>query len=111
MNVSAAKVREQIRSILNAWGMESGLVETTVEAMVETDLSGVDSHGISMLMDYEQSSRKGKLNLAAFEGRYPDPFEACDADTGHLPALRGALSVRYPVKAYRVSNGLLSRSH
>src|SRR5260370_18174986 len=65
MKVAAERVREQIASILTAWGMDAGLVRTTAEVMVETDLSGVDSHGVSMLMDYEQSRRKGKLNLKA----------------------------------------------
>ena len=65
MNVPAELVRQQIASILNAWGMEEQALRTTVEAMVTTDLSGVDSHGISMLMDYEQSRLKGKLNLKA----------------------------------------------
>ncbi len=65
MKVAAVRVREQIASILTAWGMDAGLVRTTAEVMVETDLSGVDSHGVSMLMDYEQSRLKGKLNLKA----------------------------------------------
>jgi LDH2 family malate/lactate/ureidoglycolate dehydrogenase len=65
MNVPAERLREQIRSILTAWGMDAGLVATTADAMVETDLSGVDSHGVSMLMDYERSKVKGKLNLSA----------------------------------------------
>lgn len=65
MKVPAERVREQIASILTAWGMDAGLVRTTAEVMVETDLSGVDSHGVSMLMDYEQSRLKGKLNLKA----------------------------------------------
>jgi len=65
MNVPAELVRQQIASILNAWGMKEQAIKTTVEAMVATDLSGVDSHGISMLMDYEQSRLKGKLNMQA----------------------------------------------
>ncbi|HEY7238790.1 MAG TPA: Ldh family oxidoreductase [Burkholderiales bacterium] len=62
---AAARVREQIVSILESWGMERGIVETTAEVMVETDLAGVDSHGVSMLMDYENSKSKGKLNVKA----------------------------------------------
>ena len=65
MNVAAERLSGQITSILTAWGMEAKLVKTTAEAMVETDLAGVDSHGISMLMDYEKSKIKGKLNLTA----------------------------------------------
>ena len=45
--------------------MDPAQVRTTAEVMVETDLAGVDSHGISMLMDYDGLRRKGKLNLRA----------------------------------------------
>ena len=65
MNVASEKVREQITSLLLAWGMDAGLARTTAEVMVETDLAGVDSHGVSMLMDYEKSKLAGKLNLKA----------------------------------------------
>ncbi len=65
MNVSAERVREQIASILGAWGMDAHLLRATADVMVETDLAGVDSHGISMLMLYEELSRQGKLNLRA----------------------------------------------
>ncbi len=61
--VAAESVRAQIVSILTAWGMDPPLVQTSATVMVETDLSGVDSHGVSMLMDYESSRDKGKLNL------------------------------------------------
>ena len=65
MNVPAERVRAQIVSILTSWGMDAQQVQTTAQAMLETDLSGVDSHGISMLMDYQSSRDKGKLNLSA----------------------------------------------
>ncbi len=63
MDVQAARVRAQIAAILDAWGMDKDLAATTVEAMTETDLLGVDSHGISMLMTYEKRRQEGKLNL------------------------------------------------
>ena len=63
--VPAETCRAQIVSILTAWGMAPEPVRVTAEVMVETDLSGVDSHGISMLMDYDESRRKGRLNLHA----------------------------------------------
>jgi LDH2 family malate/lactate/ureidoglycolate dehydrogenase len=65
MNVSAERVRQQILNILHAWGMAEDLAATTAEAMVETDLFGVDSHGISMLMTYEQRVQEKRLNLNA----------------------------------------------
>lgn len=65
MNVPAERVRAQIQAILLAWGMAPDLVATTVEAMVETDLYGVDSHGVSMLMTYEKRLKEGVLDLKA----------------------------------------------
>ena len=65
MNVPVERVREQIATVLTAWGMDKELVRITAEVMVETDLAGVDSHGVSMLMDYENSKSRGKLNLRA----------------------------------------------
>ena len=63
--VPAETCRAQIASVLTAWGMDPETVRITAEVMVETDLSGVDSHGISMLMDYDESRAKGRLNLNA----------------------------------------------
>jgi LDH2 family malate/lactate/ureidoglycolate dehydrogenase len=45
--------------------MDADIVKTTAEVMVETDLAGVDSHGVSMLMDYEAFKSRGKLNVKA----------------------------------------------
>ncbi len=63
MRASAESVRAQISSILNAWGMPQDLIATTAEVMVETDLMGFDSHGISMLMQYDRKFREGRLKL------------------------------------------------
>ncbi len=63
--ISAETCRAQIIAVLSSWGMDPAIVRTTAEVMLETDLAGVDSHGISMLMDYDESRRKGKLNLHA----------------------------------------------
>jgi len=65
MRAAAESVRRQITGILLAWGMEPDLVAITAEAMVETDLMGIDSHGLSMLMMYERLRDGGQLNLHA----------------------------------------------
>ena len=65
MNITRDRVRQQIVNILRVWGMADDLVNTTADAMVETDLLGVDSHGISMLMAYEQRKLEGRLNMHA----------------------------------------------
>lgn len=59
------RVREQIHALLRAWGMSETQASSSADVMVDTDLSGVDSHGISMLIDYDRSRRNGRLNLAA----------------------------------------------
>ena len=62
---SADLVRQQLTSILTSWDMPADMVETTVQVMVETDLMGVDSHGISMIMTYEANWRNGRLKVQA----------------------------------------------
>ncbi len=61
----ADNVREQIRLILVAWGMSDDLAQTTAHVMVETDLIGVDSHGISMLMTYERKRGENRFDFTA----------------------------------------------
>ena len=63
--VPADAVRAQIHAILTAWGMPEDMAATTAGVMVETDLMGVDSHGLSMLMTYEDGVRAGRVKLAA----------------------------------------------
>lgn len=57
-------VRAQCLAVLRAWGMGEAMAETTADIMTETDLMGVDSHGISMLMTYEDGVRRGQIRLA-----------------------------------------------
>lgn len=89
--VPAETCRAQIASILSAWGMAPEAVRVTAEVMVETDLSGVDSHGISMLMDYDDSRAKGRLNLQARPRVMREsPVTAlvdADAGLGHPPSV------------------------
>ena len=64
-NARPERVREQIHLILRAWGMTDDLASTTADVMLETDLIGVDSHGISMLMTYETKRNEGRFNFTA----------------------------------------------
>ncbi|MEM9360791.1 MAG: Ldh family oxidoreductase [Pseudomonadota bacterium] len=65
LHATAESVDEQIRLILSSWGMASDMIEEAAKVMVETDLMGVDSHGISMLMTYEGKMQEGRLDLKA----------------------------------------------
>ena len=90
---SAERLRSQIVAVFDAWGMDRELARTAAEVMVETDLAGVDSHGVSMLMDYESSKSKGKLNLKARPRIVREsPVTAlvdADAGLGHPAAVMG----------------------
>lgn len=61
----AERIREQIELVLSAWGMPEDKRVVTAGLMVETDLMGIDSHGISMLILYEQMHKAGQLRLDA----------------------------------------------
>lgn len=61
----AETVRAQILAVLEAWGMTPERARTTAEVMIETDLAGIDSHGISMLPTYQRFIGTGKVNFRA----------------------------------------------
>lgn len=61
--VTADVLRRQLSSIFLAWGMSAEHAETTVTVMVETDLTGVDSHGIGMIPTYDRWFNEGKINV------------------------------------------------
>jgi LDH2 family malate/lactate/ureidoglycolate dehydrogenase len=63
MRVPSTLIREQLVSVFRAWGMSPAHADTTAEMMVETDLRGVDSHGVSMLPTYDQEFRRGRINM------------------------------------------------
>lgn len=62
---TADSLRAQTAAILQAWGMPQAAAQTTAALMVETDLLGVESHGVSMLPQYDAMRASGRLHLAA----------------------------------------------
>src|SRR3954465_7521733 len=89
--VPADAIRAQIHAIMTAWGMPDDHAETTANVMVETDLMGVDSHGLSMLMTYEQGVKAGRLQMQA------QPRVA--RDTGPTALLDAGNGLGHPVSA------------
>ena len=65
MNIAVEQVQRQVVEILSAWGMPDNLVETTADAIVYADVVGVDSHGLSMLMLYEDVWKAGRMRVEA----------------------------------------------
>lgn len=95
VHVDADLVRRQILAILNAWGMEQDLAQVAADIMVETDLLGVDSHGVSMLMMYEDMRNSGMLSLRA----RPTTVR----DRGCTALLDGGASLGHPVSSMAMS--------
>jgi LDH2 family malate/lactate/ureidoglycolate dehydrogenase len=94
-NVKADVIRDQLVSVLAAWGMSARHAQTTADMMVETDLRGVDSHGISMLPTYDREQRAGRLNMTpTFKTVREGPaFALIDADA----------SLGHPVSAHAMN--------
>jgi LDH2 family malate/lactate/ureidoglycolate dehydrogenase len=87
MRVAAGKIQSQLTAVFRAWGMSEEHAATTALMMTETDLRGVDSHGISMLPTYDKEFRGGRLNMrpawkALREGPATTLIDA-DASLGH----------------------------
>lgn len=65
VHVAGERLHEMVVAVLTAWGMPLDAAGTTADVMVDTDLSGIDSHGVSMLTAYESLLGQGGLDLAA----------------------------------------------
>src|SRR5512138_1010303 len=63
--VPVEAIDRQIAAVLAAWEMDPDLIPAAVDAIAWCDRAGIDSHGISMLMMYEDGWRSGKIDLRA----------------------------------------------
>jgi LDH2 family malate/lactate/ureidoglycolate dehydrogenase len=61
--IPADVIRRQLEAVFRTWGMAEDRIATTVEVMVATDLSGVDSHGLGMLPSYADRRRRNIMNM------------------------------------------------
>ncbi|MEE2746567.1 MAG: Ldh family oxidoreductase, partial [Pseudomonadota bacterium] len=75
-------VKEQVELILKAWGMPVNYVEITSEIMIDTDLHGIDSHGIGMLSAYNKWRKMGRMVLDAPIRKLTDLASMCLIDGG-----------------------------
>lgn len=62
--VPAERLGAQVAAIFGRWGMPREQVDVTVKMMLESDLRGIDSHGVYMLPLYDEFRRAGRLTLA-----------------------------------------------
>ena len=56
--------RGQIRAIVLAWGVPAEHADRIADALAWADLHGVDSHGISMIVEYDGRCRAGRIAVA-----------------------------------------------
>ncbi|CAM3553903.1 Putative oxidoreductase YjmC [Bordetella sputigena] len=63
--VPAESAHRQIVLIARAWGMSEADAGITADVLVDADLKGIDSHGISMLIFYDQIFRAGQMRMDA----------------------------------------------
>ncbi len=88
-----AQHRAQIEAILLAWGMPEANAAETADLMFWADLHGVDSHGISMLTEYDMLRRQGRLNMACVPRVLRETSVSAlvdgDGGLGHVPAAFG----------------------
>src|SRR3546814_20524863 len=89
--VTGDVLRRQLSSIFLAWGMSPEHAETTVTVMVETDLTGVDSHGVGMVPTYDRWFREGKINvrpnIRVVRERASVAMIDADRSLGHPPSV------------------------
>lgn len=72
VSVSASSLREQLTSILAAWGMQDDHIKMACDVMIDTDLRGIDSHGMGMLPAYNNWRKAGLINVAGNIQRVTD---------------------------------------
>ena len=61
--IQAGTLRRQLTEVYRAWGVPDENITVIVENMVESDLRGIDSHGVGMLPRYDGQRKDGALNM------------------------------------------------
>ena len=91
--VSGEAIRAQAEAILGGWGMAEATAAITAEALVDCDLRGIDTHGISLLALYARWMRDAPLDLAT------EPVIERDGPSFALVDAQGGLGFAVSVRA------------
>ncbi len=86
--IDDATLRRQIAAVFESWGMAQDHIETTVHVMVETDLAGIDSHGVGMLPFYQTAMEEGRID--------PRPEIRIEREAGALALIDAGRSLGHP---------------
>ncbi|MFS2221484.1 Ldh family oxidoreductase [Pantoea sp. B65] len=79
----ATLLLQQTEVILTGWGMAAPVAQQTAKLIVETDLLGIDSHGISMLPHYDRLLRAGQWQPAGKTRLLTETPTTAVLDGGH----------------------------
>lgn len=93
----AGSIRAQAAAVLSAWGMGAENVDLTADAMLDCDLRGIATHGISLLQLYDKWRAGGGFSLAA-----EDRLLADGPSTAAIDA-QGGLGFPVSVRAVRLA--------
>lgn len=94
----AATLEAQAEAILAGWGLGEEDARLTAGILVDADVRGIDTHGISLLLLYARWIAAGKLNLEAGA-----PALERDGPTFALVDARGGLGFAPSVEATRMA--------
>jgi LDH2 family malate/lactate/ureidoglycolate dehydrogenase len=90
LTIPAERLHRQLTAVFTTWGMRADHAETAATIMVDTDLTGIDSHGVGMLPHYQRLLREGRLDPRATPtiARDHGPGVLIDGNKaiGHVPA-------------------------
>lgn len=102
--------RAQAAAILASWGMPEATAAATADVLAWADLHGIESHGIAMLVEYDQRRKTRPINMRPEPKLIRDTAVAAlmDADggLGHAPA-RQAMQIAID-KARKAGVGMIA---
>lgn len=115
LTCAADRVRQQIDAIFSAWGMPDGPRHAAVDVMVETDLRGIDSHGLAMVPIYAKHREAGRLDMTAMAACVRDSaiIAAFDGQggLGHYPSVLATEFVIHAARAHGMAAATVRGSH
>ncbi len=97
--IDDAVLRRQVAAVFETWGMAPDHIETTVRVMVETDLAGIDSHGVGMLPFYQKAKEEGRIE--------PKPDIRIERETGALALIDAGRSLGHPPAALAMRTAMV----
>jgi LDH2 family malate/lactate/ureidoglycolate dehydrogenase len=116
LHFSHQVVRNQIVACFTAWGMPAENAETASGVMIEADLRGIDSHGISMVPWYYDRVRNHQITMDAnIEVVHQTPVVGLidgGGGLGYVPSVRAMALVIEKAKAVGMSGvGVRNSAH